>query len=40
VHVSSSRENASSHTLACLSVASCTNHIIPEIALPTISGLT
>jgi hypothetical protein len=25
---------------ACLSVASCTNHITPEIALPTISGLT
>jgi hypothetical protein len=22
-----------------LSVASCTNHIIPEIALPTIGGL-
>lgn len=25
---------------ARLSVASCINHIIPEIALPTISGLT
>ena len=40
VHVSSLHENASSHTPACLSVASCTNHIIPEIALPTFSGLT
>lgn len=40
MHVSSLHENASSHTPACLSVASCTNHIIPEIALPTFSGLT
>lgn len=40
VHVSSLHENASSHMPACLSVASCTNYIIPEIALPTFSGLT
>jgi len=39
VHVSSSHENASSHMPAHLSVASCTNHVIPEVALSTISGL-